>query len=107
MTAALGSNTANAELKRRAQVISDKLDEIGELQEEVKQLRAEAKADGYDVKVLNKVVTELRRGADYQADQLELELLLDTYRTAVGLPTNLEDAQRRVREEATSLEVAE
>ena len=96
----LGSNTANEELRRRARALTDKLDEIAELQEEVKQIRSEAKADGYDMKALNQVVKEMRRGADYQSAQLELELVLDTYRKAVGLPTNLEDAQKAVAAEA-------
>ena len=89
------SNT-NAELVRRAERRVTLLDEIAERQEELKQLKAEDKADGFDEKALAKVVKELRRGADYQADQLELELVLDTYRRALGLPVTLEDAQRRV-----------
>lgn len=97
----LGSNTANEDLRRRATALKDKLDEIAELQEEVKQLKAEAKADGYDLKALNQVVKELRRGPDYQAAQLELELVLDTYRRAVDLPTTLEAAQEAAREAAT------
>jgi uncharacterized protein (UPF0335 family) len=89
------SNT-NAELVRRAERRVTLLDEIAERQEELKQLKAEDKSDGFDEKALSKVVKELRRGADYQAAQLELELVLDAYRRAVGLPVTLEDAQRRV-----------
>lgn len=73
------------------------LDEIAERQDDIREIRAEAKADGFDVKVLNKVVQELRKGAKYQQDQLEMELVLDTYRAAAGLPTRLEDAQAAVR----------
>jgi len=100
-TVELGSNTANEDLKRRATALKEKLDQIADLQEEVKQLKAEAKADGYDLKALNQVVKELRRGPDYQAAQLELELVLDTYRRAVDLPTTLEAAQEAAREAAT------
>ena len=96
----LGSNTANEDLRRRAMAMKEKLDEIAELQEEVKQLKAEAKADGYDLKALNQVVKEMRRGPDYQAAQLELELVLDTYRRAVDLPVTLEAAQKAAREAA-------
>lgn len=99
----LGSNTANEELRRRAKALSEKLDEIAELQEEVKQIKSEAKADGYDMKALNQVVKEMRRGADYQSAQLELELVLDTYRKAVGLPTTLEAAQEAARAEAETV----
>lgn len=100
-TVELRSNTANEDLRRRATALKEKLDEIAELQEEVKQLKAEAKADGYDLKALNQVVKELRRGPDYQAAQLELELVLDTYRKAVDLPVTLEAAQEAARDAAT------
>lgn len=94
-------SNSNEDLRCRAGALREKLDEIAELQEEVKQLKAEAKADGYDLKALNQVVKELRRGPDYQAAQLELELVLDTYRKAVALPVTLEDAHEAAREAAT------
>lgn len=99
-TVELGSNTANEDLRTRAQRLRDVLDEIADKQEEAKQIRAEAKADGYDLKALNQVVKEMRRGPDYQAAQLELELVLDTYRKAVALPVTLEAAQEAAREAA-------
>lgn len=98
-----GHNHADAELKRRAEALSSILDQIAELQEAAKQVRSEAKADGYDLKALNQVVKELRKGADYQAGQLELELVLDTYRKAVGLPVTLDAAQEAARKEAEEL----
>lgn len=91
---------ANEDIKRRAEALSHKLNEIADLQEEVKQLKAEAKADGYDMKALNQIIREMRRGPKYQSDQLQLELVLDTYRQAVELPITLEDAQRRAAEAA-------
>jgi len=98
-----GHNQADAELKRRAEALSSILDQIAELQEDAKQIRTEAKSDGYDLKALNQVVKELRKGADYQAGQLELELVLDTYRKAVGLPVTLDAAQEAARKEAEEL----
>jgi len=97
----LGSNQANQELLRRARSLSGILDEIAELQEEAKVIKSEAKSDGYDMKAFGQIVKEMRRGAEYQAEQLQLELVIDTYRTAVGLPTNLEAAQEAAAQEAT------
>lgn len=97
----LGHNQdSRAEINRLAKRMSEVLDEIAERQEDVKAIRAAAKANGYNVKVLNQCVKELRRGAAFQAAQLELELEVDTYRIAMGLPTNLDEARSIVRDEA-------
>lgn len=98
----LGGNAAEA-FRRRVQDISDKLDEIAELQDEVKDLKKDLKTDGYDAKAVNKVLRELRLGPEKIASQLELELVLDTYRHAVGLPTDLETAQKLAKEAAGDL----
>lgn len=93
------SNT-QAELVRRAERRAALLDDIAERQEELKQIKAEDRADGFSEKALAQVVKELRRGPDYQADVLQLEMELDTYRAAVGLPRTLHDAQRIVADRA-------
>lgn len=93
-------SNSEAELQRRARRRADILDQIAELQEEMKAFKAEDKADGFDEKALARCIAEERRGAKFQADQLAAEAVLDTYRRALGLPTDLEDAQRRAREEA-------
>ena len=74
------------------------LDEIAERQEDLKQLKADAKADGFNLRCLAQIVKEQRRGAKYQAEQLALEFELDVYREAVGLPTDHEVAQSLVRD---------
>lgn len=102
VTLTLGGNAAEM-FRRRVDEISGKLNEIAELQDEVKSLKKELKDDGYDSKVINKVLRELRMGADKIAAQLELELVLDTYRQAVGLPIDLETAQSRAADAAGSL----
>lgn len=94
------SNQHDAELRRRAEFVAGKLDEVAELQGEMKKLKEEAKADGYDMKAFGQVVKEMRKGSDYQVTQLELELVLETYRGAVGLPTTLEEAQKVAAGEA-------
>lgn len=76
------------------------LDEIGDKQEELKDLKADAKDDGFNLKAMAQLVKEKRKGAEYMVDQLTLELEVTTYRKAVGHPTELEEAQRLAREEA-------
>lgn len=93
---------AAQEIRRRAKELCDKLDEIAELQEDVKTLKSDAKSEGYDMKAFAQIVREMRRGPKYQSDQLQLELVLDTYRQAVELPITLEDAQRRAAEAAST-----
>lgn len=79
------------------------LDQIAKAQVELKDLKANAKEEGFNLKCLAQVVKERRKGAKYQAEQLTLELELNTYRSATGLPTTVEDAQERARREAASL----
>jgi uncharacterized protein (UPF0335 family) len=100
---AVDTKQARDELRRRARAVSDKLDEIAELQGEVKELKLEAKSDGYDMKAFGQIIKEMRRGPDFQADQLTLELVIDTYRVAVGLPTDLEVAQEAAREASSQV----
>lgn len=76
------------------------LDEIAERQVLLKDLKAQAKEDGFNLKCLAQIVREKRRGAKYQADQLMLELEINTYRQNYGLPVDVEDAQERARREA-------
>lgn len=99
----MDTRQAREELTRRAKAMSDLLDQIAELQGEVKELKAEAKADGYDMKAFGQIIKEMRRGPDFQADQLSLELVIDTYRVAVGLPTDLEAAQDAARADAAQV----
>jgi uncharacterized protein (UPF0335 family) len=91
------------DLRRYAKQNVDWLEEIAELQKQVKDLKDKLKAEGYDLKAFNQIVKELRRGSDYQAAQLELELIVDTYRRAAGLPVTLEAAQEAARQDAEQL----
>lgn len=93
-----GSNTDSV-LRERAQRRVEKLDEIAGLQAELADFKAEDKADGFSEKALGQCIKELRKGIEYQCDQLTLELELHTYRRAVGLPVDLETAQKGVRAE--------
>lgn len=91
------------DLRSYASRLARVLNDIADLQEDAKQIKAEVKAEGFDMKAFAQVVKEQRRGADYQAAQLELELVLDTYRKALDLPTTLEQAQAAVLAGAETL----
>ncbi|MGE0022497.1 MAG: GapR family DNA-binding domain-containing protein [Hyphomicrobium sp.] len=95
----LGGNAA-ADLKGRAEQYAGVLDEIDEAKERAKDIKDAAKSEGYDMKAFAQVVKEMRKGAKYQADQLQLELVLKTYRHGSGLPTDLAEAQKRAAAEA-------
>ncbi len=93
----------DATTKAYAEKMTALLDEQAKTAGALKDLRAEIKAEGYNLKAVNQVVKELRKGAQFQADQLMLELELDTYRKSVGLPVTVEDAQERARREAATM----
>mgnify|MGYP000045791173 CR=1 FL=1 len=99
----IGGNLVNEELKRRAGNASTLLDEIAEKQDDLKAIYAAAKADGYDMKAFKQIIKELRKGPEFQQAQLELELVLDTYRKGVNLPTTLEEAQQAVGADARAV----
>jgi len=82
---------------------SSLLDEIADLQERVKELKARCKDEGWNVKALGQCVKEKRRGAEFQAAQLTYELEVDTHRSASGLPTTLEVAQAAVIREKSGV----
>lgn len=99
----MGGNLVNAELRRRAANLSRLLNDKAEIDADIKALKQAAKDDGYDMKAFCQVVKELRKGSEYQTAQLELELVLDTYRRGVGLPVTLEDAQTAAGAEARAV----
>jgi len=99
----IGGNLVNEELRRRAENLSRLLDDKAEIDADIKALKQAAKDDGYDMKAFGQVVKELRKGPEYQAAQLELELVLETYRKGVGLPVTLEAAQTAARDDAGSV----
>lgn len=54
-----------------------------DLREEKKEAYGEAKAQGFDVKVLRKVVAERRKDRDELSEEIAV---IDMYRRALGLP---------------------
>ena len=55
--------------------------EKAEIAEQQKQLMAEAKARGYDTKVMRRLIAERKRSADEVAEE---EAVLELYRQALG-----------------------
>lgn len=53
-----------------------------DIADQEKEVRAEAKGRGYDVKVLNKILAERKRDRD---DIAEEEAILEMYREALGM----------------------
>lgn len=104
-TPATGSNSKSA-IVSFAERMTTLLDDKARIDEDIKALKGEMKALSFgkdEMRAFGQIVKELRRGPDYQADQLQLELVLDTYRRAVDLPTDLEVAQTRARAAAETL----
>lgn len=110
MTETLGNN-AEGQLKGFAERVIKLDEEIAERSEDRKQVFLEAKATGFDDKVLRKVVRELQMDEDKRKTQLEFELVVDVYRKAVGLKTNedvmAEEARRRIAENQNGKSVVE
>ena len=57
---------AKDDLRQRAKGLCNLLNQVADLQEEIKTLKSEAKSLGYDMKAFAQIVKEMRRGSDYQ-----------------------------------------
>lgn len=77
----LGGNAAK-ELKRLCERIERLIEERRGINDDIKDVRAEAKANGYDVRTLNLMIKE--RAMDRHARE-EAMALAETYRIALGL----------------------
>lgn len=97
------ATTNEPQLGPMVERMANLLDDKAEIESDIKELKNEIKDAGFNVKAFNQAVKEKRKGASYQCDQLELELVMDTYRSNVGLPTTLEDAQERLRKESAAV----
>lgn len=79
----LGPNSAE-EIARYADSIIKVLDEIDALKEHIKEAKAEAKGNGFDVRALMKVVAAKR--AETQEPRVVEETIYRVYLRAAGLP---------------------
>lgn len=90
----VGHNGADAELKRRVDRRVDILDQVAELADEIKKLKAEDKADGYTEAAIADAVKLRRADPKKVLARLVFEAECGVYRRAAGVPTEIADAQR-------------
>jgi uncharacterized protein (UPF0335 family) len=76
------SGVAAAQLKSFIERIERLMEEIKGLQDDVKDVYAEAKGNGFDVKVMRKIISLRKRDA---AEVEEEETILDLYMQALGM----------------------
>ncbi|MEQ1694412.1 MAG: hypothetical protein ABL901_01095 [Hyphomicrobiaceae bacterium] len=98
----IGSNAA-AELKRRVDRRVEKLDVIAEHMDELKEMKAEDKSDGFTEAAIMDSVKLRRADADKVLATLTLEAEKDVYRRANGIPTDLDAASAAASAEAQSV----
>lgn len=97
----IGANQS-ADVNARVDKAIEIENEIDDAKQRLKELKDDAKNEGYEMKAFNQVVKEKRKGASFQAAQLELEEKLRAYRQSVsGVETDLEKAQEAARREAS------
>jgi uncharacterized protein (UPF0335 family) len=97
MTETLGLNAKQTLISFARRI--ERLDgEMAALSEDRKQVLAEAKSSGFDEKALKKVIKELAMDEDKRGKQLSFELVVDTYRRALDLPTNEQVVAREAKQ---------
>ena len=92
---------ADARLQLQVKRLGDILDRQGGVKDELAREKKLAEGGGYDIKALLQVVQERRRGSAQREEQLEFELIVDTYREGVGLTTKAGHDLRRAAERLT------
>jgi uncharacterized protein (UPF0335 family) len=77
----VGNNSAQ-ELKRYIERLERLAEERQGINDDMKDVRAEAKSNGFDVRTINKMIAERRMEKAARDERLALE---ETYRAALGL----------------------
>ena len=85
----------NSDIRSRCEAIARLEQQRKELAAEIKELKATAKADGYDVSLITKTVSLMLKDADKQKKAIEQHELFDTYLNAVGLLSEPEEPDER------------
>ena len=75
-------NVTAAELRQFVEQIEQQEAEKRDISESIKEIYAEAKARGYDVKALRQIISLRRKDKDQIAEE---EAILDIYRQALGM----------------------
>ena len=87
MTAPKGHNSGDAEPSdNRLRLLIERVERLEEekkgIADDIKDVYGEAKAVGYDAKIMRKIVALRKMKPD---DRAEMEAVLDTYKAALGL----------------------
>ncbi len=82
MTAGTGHNSSDEQLRLLIERIERLNEEKKGIQEDIKDVYAEAKAVGYDPKILREVIKLRKMRPD---DRQEMEAVLDAYMAALGM----------------------
>ncbi|PZQ63354.1 MAG: DUF2312 domain-containing protein [Phenylobacterium zucineum] len=75
------NETAQGQLKSIIERIERLMQEGSEIQEQIKEVKAEAKGNGFDVKIITKVIALRKQD---RAKRQEAEAILDLYLSAIG-----------------------
>ena len=85
-------DAANAVARDQLRSVVERVERLEEekkaITDDIKDVYAEAKANGFDVKVLRKVVAMRKRNDDERAEE---EMVLDTYLHALGMVADRSD----------------
>lgn len=95
----LGGNAAK-DFNSRLDDLTAAVDAVEEAKKEVKRIKADAKAEGYDVEALAAVEKHRRKGAAHIAAQLTREAVRTTYLKAANMPATLSAALKAAEAEA-------
>ena len=87
--------TAQTQLKSIIERVERLEQEKAEIAEQIKEVFAEAKGNGFDTKIMRQIV-KIRRMD--QADLDEQETLLDVYLRALGMRPGMDDEDQRAAE---------
>ena len=81
-----GGGNASTAAARQLKAVVERIERLEDdkrgIQEDIKEVYAEAKGNGYDVKALRKIIAERRADPE---DRQEFESILDLYRHALGM----------------------
>lgn len=83
---AMGSDAAHAFSKGQLKSVIERVERLEEekkeVMEQIKEVYAEAKANGFDVKILRKIVTMRKKSPDERSEE---EAMLETYLMALDM----------------------
>jgi uncharacterized protein (UPF0335 family) len=75
-------SVAQDQLRAFVERIERMAEEAASIRADIKEIYAEAKGNGFDTKILRKIVAERKQDANERAEQ---EALLELYRSALGM----------------------